>query len=460
MLRHVVYKRNEKDFATKVVEDDSTGVVTAYVDDKAVVTSVTNPVTGGIGNITINGITAPLLAMRGKPVWSSHVPGLGVSVNNAGFSGVTSQITFGLPSHFDAIKIPVVNWNTAQAEVYNSHCVSVTGDLSDPVNGGGTWVPVLFSGSASVSVPAATTVNGRVYPGVVLSDPVYISSVERTDGGSRPLLCVRSYKSTANCSMFTFGGSSNTGWGADVDGLIIRGYKLTGDFVSSNHAGMTTANTSVERGYSTITGVVFKARTKNAVSILAIGDSLTKGTNAEQYGRSWTQKILSKGALTQRPVTVINAGTSGATTYEMVLFASTLIPIFKPNYAIYPVFTPNEEVGVVTAAGIAEARKNLVKFLDLCAANDVVPILWTGAPRSTGVNTTPYYSQADDERRVNWIGEAVKTYGEYVVDTAPSLSTAQPPYAYSSGMTMDGLHPGSSGDSIIASIFGDLVNRL
>lgn len=47
MLRHVVYKRNEKDFATKVVEDDVTGAVTQYVGDNPVVTAQTNPVTGG-----------------------------------------------------------------------------------------------------------------------------------------------------------------------------------------------------------------------------------------------------------------------------------------------------------------------------------------------------------------------------------------------------------------------------
>lgn len=44
MLRHATYKRNEKDFATKVVESDSTGSVTMYVDDKAVGVAETNEV--------------------------------------------------------------------------------------------------------------------------------------------------------------------------------------------------------------------------------------------------------------------------------------------------------------------------------------------------------------------------------------------------------------------------------
>ena len=47
MLRHVTYKRNETDFATKVVEDDVTGDVTLYVGDSPVPNVVTNPVTGG-----------------------------------------------------------------------------------------------------------------------------------------------------------------------------------------------------------------------------------------------------------------------------------------------------------------------------------------------------------------------------------------------------------------------------
>lgn len=47
MLRHVVYKRNEKDFATRVVEDDVTGAVTQYIGDAVAVTATTN-LTGGI----------------------------------------------------------------------------------------------------------------------------------------------------------------------------------------------------------------------------------------------------------------------------------------------------------------------------------------------------------------------------------------------------------------------------
>lgn len=48
MLRHATYKRNEKDFATKVVEDDSSGIVTLYVDDKPVPTVEVDPVTRGV----------------------------------------------------------------------------------------------------------------------------------------------------------------------------------------------------------------------------------------------------------------------------------------------------------------------------------------------------------------------------------------------------------------------------
>ena len=48
MLRHATYKRNEKDFATRVVEDDNDQSVTMYVGDNPVVTAQTNPITGRI----------------------------------------------------------------------------------------------------------------------------------------------------------------------------------------------------------------------------------------------------------------------------------------------------------------------------------------------------------------------------------------------------------------------------
>lgn len=50
MLRHATYKRNEKDFATKVVEDDNTGEVTLYVGDNPVPTVSVDPITGGMKN--------------------------------------------------------------------------------------------------------------------------------------------------------------------------------------------------------------------------------------------------------------------------------------------------------------------------------------------------------------------------------------------------------------------------
>ena len=73
MLRHATYKRNEKDFATKVVEDDSTGIVTLYIDDKTVVTSETDHVTGVIkyGDIPVANVKA--YGLKGDGVTNDQV---------------------------------------------------------------------------------------------------------------------------------------------------------------------------------------------------------------------------------------------------------------------------------------------------------------------------------------------------------------------------------------------------
>ncbi|MCB4358436.1 hypothetical protein [Quatrionicoccus australiensis] len=68
MLRHATYKRNEKDFATKVVEDDSTGLVTLYVDDKAAVTSDVDELTGVLSFSGAGGE----LDVAGRNAWDEY----------------------------------------------------------------------------------------------------------------------------------------------------------------------------------------------------------------------------------------------------------------------------------------------------------------------------------------------------------------------------------------------------
>lgn len=423
----------------------------------------------GIALVDINKVTGRLRKTAGGKIidnavdraWGSYMPGLAFCANNASLAANTVRTAMCLPVHFDAVRIPVLNYNTAAAETFDAHAVSVVGTLTDPVNGAGTWIPVLFSGSASVSVPAATSVSGRIYPGIVLSDPVYIASIPRTDGGTLPILVVSQYKLSANVPLWTFGtGGSAGGWADDSNGLNIRSFKKAGDFTSINQGGMTTANAAPERGYTTCPGVFIRARGKKTNWGLCLGDSITKASNANAYGLGWPAKIIKTLANDVAFVTT-NAGVAASTTSEFAANAAALIPLLKPTHVIVPAFSPNNgSTTTVTDADIAQERQDLVKILDLCEANGAQAIVWTGCPRSTGANTTPFYSAADDARRVAWVLEAAASYNAIAVDTLPVLSTGSAPYAFAAGQTVEGLHPSSSGDTGIANLMLDVVNTL
>lgn len=393
-----------------------------------------------------------------KKVWNSYIPGqaYGTPNNSASVIGQTYSTLFALECDFDAVRVPVYNYDTANPQTYSAVAVSVTGNAADGVNGSGAWSVATFGGQTSVTVPVATSVSGRVQPGVALSDPVYIASVPRTDGGTKPLVCVRMYMggtpgATTYSTLWFYGtGGSTGGWSSNADGRIILAYRATGDFASSNWSGMTTGGAAPERGYTCCMGVVYRARAPRNASILCIGDSITRGANADANGLSWTYKLMKLLSQAGYPVTTVNAGISGSKSAEFLSVAKTIMPLFPATHAIYPVWTPNDSTGpAITTADIAVQRSNLIQFLDLCSTYGVIPILWKGTPRSTDATTTPpvpWYS--NDGLRTSWVNSVAATYGAIVIDTLASLSAANGAYLF--GLTVEGLHPNAQGDTLLA----------
>lgn len=98
MLRHVTYKRNEKDFATRVIEDDSSGAVSMYVGDGAVVTAVTNELTGKVriigpgGDITASDLAADTAPRPKRWITSDAIPIRAYSLDNRFVYGVIPAV--------------------------------------------------------------------------------------------------------------------------------------------------------------------------------------------------------------------------------------------------------------------------------------------------------------------------------------------------------------------------------
>ncbi len=392
-----------------------------------------------------------------KKVWNTYLPGAAYGVANTSQVGNTFATLIALETDFDAVRIPVFNFDTANPQTYDAVAVAVTGTAADPVNGAGAYTVAKFAGSTSVTLPAATTFEGRVQPSMALSDPIYIASLPRSDGGTKPLLCVRIYMSAGASKMmsyWSFGtGAGAGGWAANTDGRILLAYKASGDFASASQGSMTTANAAPERGYSPCMGVVYRPRAAANASILCFGDSITRGSNADTYGRTWTYKLMQILSSPERPVTTANFGLSGAKADEFLSIAAAALALFPATHAVYPGWAVNNTTSsTITAANIANMRSNLVQFLEWCNTYGVFPILWKGTPRSTDATTSPpvgYYTSTDN-LRLDWLYSIAATYGATVIDTLTDISTGTTPAAFKFGLTVEGLHPNNPCDTIMA----------
>jgi hypothetical protein len=364
--------------------------------------------------------------------WLTYMPQVGTQELNTGSLGYTHHAMIEMQCHFDAVRIPLVNYDTASTQTYDAVAVSVGGDRANALNSAGAWVDVTFGGSASVTVPIAVLKNGHVYPGIVLSDPIRVASVDRTDGGTLPLLYVRVYMSTGAGKNFSVWTHSNTGLST---GFAYTGRRFVSRYQSGNFVASPASMTdNSQRAFSPIFGASILPRARAPITVAAFGDSITRwGTD---FGRGWLHDAVQDGSRTDAPVDYCNFGVSSSVSGEFLLAAQRVIPVLLPQFAMWPIWTPNGG-----PSAVADMRGDLRQFLELCDTYRVTPILWTGTPRSTGANETPYYSGGDDAQRLQWIEDARQIASAVVVDTHTALSTTTAPAAYRIGMTTDGVHP-------------------
>lgn len=386
--------------------------------------------------------------------WLTKIPTLVNNGQNTGSVGFTHQAMVELETEFDAVRIPHVNFGTTPMTVDVTQ-VSVGGDAGDALNNTAPAVPVLFGGNASVTVPPAVSLNGRVYSSVVWSDPVYISSVPRTDDGVLPLLYVRTFMSAGAGKEWSTWNVGTTGWGAPT---------ATRKFVSRYRNGDSTTNRetfidNTNRAFSVIFGVSYRARKKSAVSVAIFGDSITRSTNAEGFARGWHYKTQQAISTPENPFEYANFGVSSSQSDEFFFSANRFLADIKPMFALMPVFTPNEGGGTqITPATIQSTRANVLRFIDLCRANGVTPVLWEGCPRSNS-SGGGYYPLAQDQWRTAWVEDSRK-YGVPVIRTLDALSTEAAPYAFKPGFTTDFLHPNALGDTALGELFTGFFGRL
>ena len=353
----------------------------------------------------------------------------------------TWAVQMALPHDFVAVRLVFVN-GLAIANNGVTAAASTGGTASDRLNNSGTWVAATFAGAASIDIPARAS---AADPSVAVSDWIPLVSTARADGGTYRLVYVRAATPGANANVQLLGFALGTsGWNSKADGLIWTPRYQQGDFVASP-TGMTASS---DPQSSPIAGIQYISKT-GILNYIAFGDSITQSKQTTIPGESWAYRAIRDAGYTMG-----NFGSDGQTTAQYLTRAERVIPALRPTHAFYPIFSPND--GTPTAIKQGEAFSRALRFVELCRQYGVVPILWTGLPKTTDVtNATASYTSGQDDFRKE-LNTAFLSIGVTVMDMATAMSDttalgtaskwASASYLY------DGTHPNDAGHEIMKAV--------
>ena len=310
-----------------------------------------------------------------------------------------------------------------------------------------TWVPVLFGGQSTVTIPAPTSYasGGDVEFVVADSDYVFLSSVARADGTKYPILQVRVY--------YPNGGSADTGAGSDTLAMTNAAFPAGKRVMSARAAGnMATYPTAAgmmlsdsATTYSISPAEIEFTYTTPIVSIAGFGDSISNGIgdtvtplvsplakavialNGEDAPRySWAQFAQS-------------AQSHAKTTNNCIATLSAL----RPSIVRIPTFSPND--GTPTAILMQRFFANTMRMIE-AATNAGSAFYLVGPP--------PCWNGAYETVITGYIAKITawcSANGVAYLDSRAILQDPENPGkylpAYNSG---DNVHPSKAGRNALA----------
>jgi len=377
---------------------------------------------------------------------------LGAVANHA--SGYTYQTILSLEQHFDAIQLIIGTIQTS-GTIRSAHYCNVVADAnaSDAtLNALSGWSFVDWSENDGNGVRAqfASWAATTSRPRLMLSDIKTFNSPPRTDGGTLPLLVVRSHVYPDNLTP-TCCGDGTTDVFANVaraDGRTLNIKRMAGN-------GMTTFTGGANDNQTPLLGVIYYSRGK-VVNVVKFGDSVMQGRNSPMGDAYVRPETIRRSSIDKIAWECSDFSWSGQTTggyhnLAMDVLDNANLPI---DIAIYPGETPNNIAsGASEATALAAVKANrfrLQQFLDKCRTKNVVPVLATFAPVTTAVKD---YTLCDKVRR-DYNDEIVRPYADrntliVDVDAALAGSTVNGQVQPLAGSMEDGIHPSTAGNALI-----------
>jgi len=255
-------------------------------------------------------------------------------------SDITTTVKIETEADFYSVKLALINraqnaitGNTAVVGVTETNAIDTSALMGSPTIGGtsyqalagaGTvtgWRSVTWAGAASVDVAAASA--GQTF---AISDSIALSSIARTDGGTRPLLMWRTWR----------GGAAAGNWSFNTHGTASRTASTpmrNRTFVASNafSNAVTTLNTAMSLT-TTVQPVFPIVRfTVPVVSVWGVGDSIMQdAAQAEEGLSAWGYRACMDVSTPTAPVVWANMGASSQTAAVAWAAAKALLTAGAP----------------------------------------------------------------------------------------------------------------------------------
>ena len=305
----------------------------------------------------------------------------GVTYNqSAGLSAstITTTLKLEMETGFSAVRLVLmnraanaINGNTAVVGVTETNATDTSANAATPVIGGtayaqlapaGTlngWRAKTFSGASSANIGAATTVQQ-----FVLADWAALSHVDRTDGGTRPLLLLRTYRDGAASGNWSFNQAGAT---ARTASAAMRGRT----FIAANS--FTDAVTTLGNSMSLTTTVqpVFPIVRFNTpvLSVWGIGDSTMQGTaQVPDNISTWGLRACNDISTPQNPVVWANFGAASQTAATALATAKAALAAGCPAPSVLVVEAASVNDPVAPANPTVRDREGQVSLaLDVIA---------------------------------------------------------------------------------------------
>lgn len=372
----------------------------------------------------------------------------------------TTNCIMELESHFTGFRVGIHNIHTAAVQGVRV-CVSVRDKLdyagsdaawaAEYTTSGGDWYDVTFDGSASGTL-APRIAEER--PSTTWSDIIPLKSLQRTDGGSRPVVMVRIQLPSGATMSRPFNQTYN--WrGASAP----RYYKTSKAAVAGvdNKASFTQlANTEA----GTINPAIMYYSVKAGRQLMIVADSTGEGIGGTPTCYGAAQMAAYETSTPDNPVEYYNAALHAQVPLTYTPRIQDLINVVNPTHMVYSPWSGNSvAVGGITPEALNDSRKAFTMAMGYITSYKapIKVVLLEGLPTTTAGRNTG----AGDVRRVDY-NSWLSTFTGFVpaVGYAASVSNgvdANGQVQMDSTLTGDNVHPNAAGYTKLKQVIKPLL---